>query len=246
MGLKQLANTWDSFGQEDPLWAVLSNSDKRGNRWDVDEFFETGRVEIAEVLDHLREAHGESATGRALDFGCAVGRLSQALVDHFDEVHGVDIAASMIERAGGFNRHGDRCVYHLNEQPDLKLFEDEFFDFIYSNVTLQHMEPYLAHGYIREFCRVLKPGGMLVFDLPTGMRADSRHRYFGYRLLRFGYLLWHRHLLRRPIMDMFGTERGEVTTLVEAAGCQVLHGEETDAGGPDWVGCRYCVMRPEE
>ena len=56
---------------------------------------------------------------QALDFGCGVGRLTQALAEHFERVAGVDIAASMIARARQENRHGDRVRYVVNERSDL-------------------------------------------------------------------------------------------------------------------------------
>ena len=34
--------------------------------------------------------------GKALDFGCGVGRLSQALADYFDRVVGADVSPTMI------------------------------------------------------------------------------------------------------------------------------------------------------
>jgi SAM-dependent methyltransferase len=55
------------------------------------------------------------------------------------------------------------------------LFHDDFFDFIYTNIVLQHMRPEYSKAYLKEFLRVLSPGGLLVFQLPTEMRrlADS-------------------------------------------------------------------------
>lgn len=52
--------------------------------------------------------------------------------------------------------------------PDLARFPDGTFTFIYSTLVLQHMEPQFSKGYIREFVRVLAPGGVLAFQLPAG------------------------------------------------------------------------------
>ena len=104
--------------------------------------------------------------GRALDFGCGVGRLTQALAEHFDSCDGVDLAASMIERARELNENGERVRFHHNDAPDLRLFGDGSFDFILSLIALQHMEPELMRGYLREFLRVLRPGGVAFFNVP--------------------------------------------------------------------------------
>ena len=79
----------------------------------------------------------------------------------------MDIASDMLRLAYEFNRHGPRCSYRLNTTNDLQLFSDDYFDFIYSNIVLQHMKPEYAANYIREFVRVLAPGGLIVFQLPS-------------------------------------------------------------------------------
>jgi SAM-dependent methyltransferase len=166
MELMELKKNWNAYGKTDPLWAILTEVSKRFCRWDEGEFFETGVKQIAAVMEKIQSLGIELKRGKALDFGCGVGRLTQALCDHFEECSGVDIAASMIELALGYNRHGDRCRYFLNERDDLHLFGDNSFDFIYSYVVLQHMRPDYALSYLREFVRILAPGGVIAFQLP--------------------------------------------------------------------------------
>lgn len=167
MSLKALQRQWDRFGRVDPLWAVLSLPDKRHGRWDEAEFFATGEREIEDVLAHARSLGADVKRDRALDFGCGVGRLARALLPHFERVDGVDIAPSMLERAARYNRHPERCFFHLNERADLALFADRSFTFIYTSLVLQHVPVELARGYIREFLRLLARGGLLVFHLPS-------------------------------------------------------------------------------
>lgn len=168
MELTELRKHWDAFGEIDPLWAILTESDKKGGRWDLAEFLEVGRRQIAETLAHVESLGLEVRSGRALDFGCGVGRLTQALGEHFRECDGVDIAPSMIEKAREYNRHGDRCRYHLNDRGDLGIFASGSFDFIYTWAVLQHINPRYSREYVKEFVRVLAPGGVLVFQLPIG------------------------------------------------------------------------------
>jgi 2-polyprenyl-3-methyl-5-hydroxy-6-metoxy-1,4-benzoquinol methylase len=167
--LLELELNWDAFGKTDPLWAVLTEPDKRLNNWDQAEFFETGRSEIDTVLgyatDTARQAGPALRLGRALDFGCAVGRLTQALADHFQRVDGVDIAPSMIEQAREWNRHGERCTYHVNVAEDLRLFANDSFDFIYTAHVMQHMDKRFQQQYVAEFVRVLAPGGYALVEM---------------------------------------------------------------------------------
>jgi len=176
MDLEALKKNWEELGRSDPFWAILSDPDKRAGGWDPVEFFATGEVEIAGVLDEIESETGPSPRRHALDFGCGAGRLSQALGDRFEQVTGVDIAASMIELARKFNRHGSRVRYILNEQPNLSLFDDDSFDWIYTSLVLQHMAPEYAKGYLREMIRVLAPGGRLVFQIPAAVEQQGPGR----------------------------------------------------------------------
>jgi SAM-dependent methyltransferase len=172
MELHKLQASWNELGQIDPFWAILSDPAKAGNRWDVSEFFETGKSEINDVMAYLRAVGVRPGDRRALDFGCGVGRLSQALCSHFAACDGVDIAPSMIELARKYNQFPERCRYHLNSHQDLRLFDDRTFDFIYCNIVLQHMEPQYATRYIAEFLRLLTETGVAVFQVPVQLSLD--------------------------------------------------------------------------
>ena len=166
MDLDQLQANWDTFGRVDPLWAVLTDPTKKGNRWEVEEFFRTGEREAEDVVSDSRALGVPRRFGAALDFGCGVGRITQALAQHFDRCSGIDISPSMIARANQHNRPPSRCRYHVNERDDLALFADDEFDLIYASRVLQHIEPRYTRSYLAEFIRVLRPGGLAIFDLP--------------------------------------------------------------------------------
>ncbi|HEV2762768.1 MAG TPA: class I SAM-dependent methyltransferase, partial [Pyrinomonadaceae bacterium] len=161
--LRKLQSDWHEFGRRDPLWAIMTEREK----WTLREFFESGVWEVDRVMSYVESLGLPLARRRALDFGCGVGRLTQALCRHFEECRGVDIAPSMIRLAEKYNRHKRRCRYVLNERDDLRVFADAEFDFIYSALVLQHMRPEVAERYVVELLRVLAPGGLLVFQLPA-------------------------------------------------------------------------------
>lgn len=167
MDLRELQRHWDTFGRRDPFWAILTDPAKRGNRWRPDEFFETGRTEVDELLTHARRLGVPRSRRHALDFGCGAGRLTQALAAQFDTALGVDVAPSMIDLARTHNRFGDRCTYTVNDQPNLSRWPDGRFDLIYTSRVLQHIAPQYASAYVGEFVRLLAPGGYLSFDLPS-------------------------------------------------------------------------------
>jgi SAM-dependent methyltransferase len=169
--LGELERSWNQLAADDPLWAVLSDPSKKGNRWRLDEFFASGQQEIQQILAYLESLGVPARRERALDFGCGVGRLTQALSDHFSQVSGVDIAPNMVEQARRFNRHGDRVRYFVNSVPDLTQFEPDSFEFAYSSLVLQHMHPHLQERFITELVRLLADDGVLVFQVIHPTRA---------------------------------------------------------------------------
>jgi SAM-dependent methyltransferase len=169
-------NLWDDFAKYDPLWAILSDPTKAGRRWDLRRFLETGRREISLLFYQLRALGLAVERRAALDFGCGVGRLSQPLASHFERVVGVDVSAEMIRLANVINQYPDRVRYVCNVRDDLAIFSPSEFSFIYSNVVLQHIVPERVLLYLGEMLRVLAPGGLLVFQLPSHLRPESEQR----------------------------------------------------------------------
>jgi SAM-dependent methyltransferase len=167
MRLSALQQVWEDWARADPLWAILSDPSKSHGRWDRDEFFSTGRDEIRGLMEDLSERDIAVRRHRSLDFGCGIGRLTQAMAEFFDVCDGVDISPTMIRKARDDNRHPDRCFFWLNDQPDLGIFPSNTFDFIYSNIVLQHIEPDVSERYVREFVRLLADGGIAVFQVPS-------------------------------------------------------------------------------
>jgi SAM-dependent methyltransferase len=165
---------WERHAQQDPLWAILSDPTKKGRKWDLQTFFETGAREISIVLYRLAELDLAIPRAAALDFGCGVGRLTQALGVHFDHAVGVDISPTMIRLAEKLNRHPGRVRYVTNSREDLSIFDTSTFDFIYSDIVLQHVDPASTRKYLPEFVRTLKKGGVLVFQLPSHPRPAGQ------------------------------------------------------------------------
>jgi SAM-dependent methyltransferase len=171
--IRGLQATWDALGSDDPLGVILGYPERRHD-WDADEFFATGEAEIDATLARAEPFGLPGRRERALDFGCGVGRLTQAMCRHFERADGVDIAPSMIAAAEQLNRHGERCRYHLNEADSLAFLDSGSFDFVYSALVLQHMAPDLARSYLAELVRVLGPGGLLVFQVPSGRMPQAK------------------------------------------------------------------------
>ena len=172
--LRELRSDWTRLGEADPLWAVCVDPDRRGGRWDLEEFNATGRAEIAAALAHLDQLGLCRRRETALDFGCGVGRLTAALAAEFGEPTGVDISWPMLEQAARINAADGRCRYVHNDTADLGPFPDASFDLVYSSLVLQHIPPALAGSYLAEFVRVLRPGGAIMLLVPVAHARTLR------------------------------------------------------------------------
>jgi SAM-dependent methyltransferase len=164
MAVDRLKSTWESLGKADPLWAVLTDPERRNGGWDVEEFLATAVEPVARVRAMLDEA-GLSLGDRALDFGCGAGRLTNALAAHVKEVVGVDIAQSMIDEANRINQFPDRVGFVAYDGHRLP-FADESFDSVVSLISIQHSPPAVQLACLVELQRVVRPGGVLVFQIP--------------------------------------------------------------------------------
>lgn len=264
MNLNDLQKNWNRFGKQDPLWAVISWPDKKGGKWVPEQFFQLGKDDISRFFEYLNSLGVAIPRWHALDFGCGVGRLTQALAPNFDKVAGVDIAPSMIKLAQQYNRFGDRCRYYLNERDDLALFKDNSFDLVFSLLVLQHMRPEYIRRYLAEFLRILAPDGVLYFQLTSrylgseDTRASSdgncESKAMGHRMRTLvksvtpeplkQFYRAVRDWKNEPVMEMYGIERSKVESLLrEHGGVLVDAVEQPLSGTSQWESVWYCVTK---
>jgi SAM-dependent methyltransferase len=186
-GARAQQRDWEEIAAEDPLWAILSDAGRKFGGWDREAFFRTGRVEVDDLMARIERFGLPTGHGRALDFGCGVGRITRALAQHFAECVGVDISPRMIDQARELNCDQPRCRFLVNRGQDLAGLQDASFDLVYTRIVLQHLPDRNAiETYLAEFVRTLRSGGLLVFQLPSALPLQMRlqPRRSLYRALR--------------------------------------------------------------
>jgi SAM-dependent methyltransferase len=214
---------WEELAALDPLWAILSEGAKRGNKWDVEDFFNTGKIEVDDLMTQVNVRPGGS--GKALDFGCGVGRLTRGLLRYYREAYGVDISDNMIRTARDLT---PKCDFRVNNVPDLSIFADKTFDLVYSNRVLQHQpSAEVIAKYVSEFFRVTIPGGLVIFQVPY--RKSFRNMF---NLKRSAYHLLKGLGLRSEViftryklhpMRMTALARDRVLAIIEESSGKLLH-----------------------
>jgi ubiquinone/menaquinone biosynthesis C-methylase UbiE len=243
--LQKLQRNWEGLAQADPLWAICSDPEKRNGQWGREELFATGRNEIKVVLAHIAELGLDPDWNvPALDFGCGVGRLTQALAAYFPECWGVDISPTMISLAKEYSQDLPRCRFLLNEHDQLESLQDNYFGFIYTSIVLQHIAEQYSRGYITELVRVLKPGGVLIFQLPDSLRLGLVKKL----RVKLGLRSNIEAVLGKKsyVMEMHCIQEAEVRELVQKFGGHVVDVRLTNSADPAFCGnLQYINQEPE-
>jgi len=235
MEMSQQRRAWDEISRLDPLWAVLSDPDKRHGRWDVEEFLATGRSEIDDVLQNASRWDLPGRLDRALDFGCGVGRLTRALAAHFQTAVGVDISEEMVSRARTLHAEEGNCTFRVLDVHGLTAFPDRSFDFVYSRIVLQHIpDRAVVKAHLRDFVRLLDDRGLLVFQLPASIPLRRRLQirpklYAMLRLLGISEGPLYQRLGLHPIR-MGAVPEAEVLRSITSAGARVIAIDRSEMG----------------
>lgn len=227
--LDQIQGSWDKMAKDDAMWAILTDPSKKNNQWDEESFFSTGRAFIDVQMKVFKNLKIEIKKENALDFGCGIGRLTQPLADIFDYVTGVDISKYMIQLARRYNQYPQTVTYTQN---DYNLpFADKVFDYVQSHIVLQHIKAELTLNYIGEFLRVLKPKGILYFQLPVSFGNTSGICHFENKVQTSS---------GEVSMDMNCIPKKNILETIEKFGASCLYSEIIDCSD-GMQSCTYII-----
>ena len=164
-------NSWEALGRNDPYYGVLTSDRFRKPNLGADEkqiFFASGAEHIVALMKTVENALGPIRRGRALDFGCGVGRLVLPLRRQagFSHVSGVDVSPSMLEEAAKNARdQGVAGTDFVLSDDSLSRLAGEF-DFVHSFIVLQHIPVARGEYIISQLIKRLAPGGAAALHVP--------------------------------------------------------------------------------
>jgi SAM-dependent methyltransferase len=241
--LERNASEWEANARRNALWAILTDRDRTSAAWSVDDFFATGRIEVDAVMRALAESGATpNFLGLFLDFGCGVGRNTRILAQRFAGGIGIDVSETMIALARQHSE-GDarRAVYAVNRHEGLPEMSDACIDFVYCHIVLQHLPPSLQPVFVREFLRILRPGGIAAFQVPTEDLAPLARQFWrkAKSQLRAALPPGVTHRVRRLLgqgreasavtMDMTVLAEQRVIDIIRDCGCTLLAAPYTNS-----------------
>jgi SAM-dependent methyltransferase len=217
---------WRELGAKDPYWGVISHPRYRQENLTpqaLDEFYGTGTAHIDAVAARVGQLTGRMPSGRALDFGCGVGRLAEAMTRYAQQVTGYDISPGMLELA---RARGGRVSY-VGELPAGP------FDWINSFIVFQHIPPERGLAILEELLARLAPDGVVSLQVTVWReQAHDWPAWKGWRRLAAPLLKW-RWRRRLPVGQilMFDYDLSQVVRRFNEAGIHELHLMPTNHGG---------------
>ncbi len=164
---KGMREFWDDAARTNAVWYVDTSLEY--DHPDMERFFSTGRTIVSEALDGSPVAPG--GRSKAVEIGSGLGRVCLALAERFDSVTGVDISPEMVQRARELVPD-PRVSFVVGDGASLPGVEDGSADLVLSFTVFQHIPRVeVIERYIAEAGRVLRPGGLFVFQWNNGRAA---------------------------------------------------------------------------
>ena len=119
------------------------------------------KVILPNLIRNLSLKKGE----RVLDIACGQGFFSRELYKQGAEVSGVDISKKLIKIA---EKNSPRQIYfHSTNVSTMPMFENNYFDKVVCKSVLYTFTRDEQRRILKEFYRILKPGGKIVISNPS-------------------------------------------------------------------------------
>jgi SAM-dependent methyltransferase len=148
---------------------------------DRDWFLRSGQAQTNHLRDLLAGVGSPLEGMRTiLDFGCGCGRMARWWSDLSElQLHGCDYNRELV----GWCQTNLPFVNSTKTELEPPLpYAEGSFDFLYAFSVFTHMSVELASSWVREFERVVKPGGLLWFTIHgmsyrARLPGDQRRRF---------------------------------------------------------------------
>jgi SAM-dependent methyltransferase len=201
--------SWESHGRREAYYGVLATDRFRNANLSesvIAEFMLSGEGHIDDVLGYVERNMGPVRRGRALDFGCGVGRLLLPLARRFEQAVGLDISDSMLAETQRNAEKAGVSNISVAHSPD-ELPPGETYDFIHTVIVLQHIPLARGEALIAALLSRLTPGGVAALHVNLKLRRTRLRAFCSFLRRNFTPLNVPANLLsgrpwNEPMMQM--------------------------------------------
>jgi SAM-dependent methyltransferase len=110
------------------------------------------------LIDVARERLRDLSTASALDVGCGVGNIHEALEPQVAKLHGIDVSPRAVDVARSAHPGVEYRSYDGIEFP----YPSDTFDLVFAICVLHHVPPTGWRSFVGEMARTVRPGGLVV------------------------------------------------------------------------------------
>ncbi len=196
--------------------------------WDLESFLTSGEEDFQRLVVPMLTRCGLPVAGeRMLEVGCGAGRMTHSFARRFAQVYALDLSLEMLGRARQIHTEQKNILWLPSNGSDLSFVASDSMDFVFSYLVLQHLpREILVFEYVREMLRVLRPGGMMLFQFNGGFAPTMNWR---------GRLAW-------GIVDAFWSVR----LLGASRATAVMFGLDPAVEGKSWRGAAVAAAHIAE
>jgi len=169
-----MTRDWDARARKNAFHYIASWR----KQWDIESFITSGEEDFERLVVPALARCGVPAAGNSmLELGCGAGRMTASFAKRFESVCACDLSHEMLSRARQIHATRPNILWLLGSGTDLSCVASSSMDFVFSYLVLQHLpEEALSLQYIREMLRVLRPGGVCLFQFNGGLEPTMNWR----------------------------------------------------------------------
>jgi SAM-dependent methyltransferase len=171
-GFELRRTSWDGFFRQ---WVA----DARAKGGDPNELgdseWSTDRLDIG-----LERYYMADSAWTILELGPGTGRLSRHLAGHCQHLILVDSSHFVCDWLSEYLKGKGSYEVHRIEGSAAPMVADASVDAVYAHGVMEHLDIDVIYWFLRDFRRILKPGGRVAFNFDNVMTEDSLKTMLNY------------------------------------------------------------------
>lgn len=184
----------DYFSSKTKYWSVLYNE-----KHEKDTFMNyVMRRRKHYVLESIDNEISQNDKVKVLDVGLGTGIYVSELLNRGMDVYGIDISSEMVKKAlftvASYNR---RNLKIITGDAEFLPFKDNYFDLILAIGLVEYLPSEI--NALKEFNRILKPNGSLIFTLPNILKLN--HFIDLYFIIKWTYRFFKNKIVSKTLSN---------------------------------------------